>query len=82
MKNLNDIDSIRDLSNEKLSSYLDSRVKESQKINKKNVIREWRDNYPFAKRTYPWRTFIKIGSDGVSIGNENQKFSNRVLDFK
>ena len=39
MKNLNDIDSIRDLSNEKLSSYLDSRVKESQKINKKNVIR-------------------------------------------
>jgi len=38
-------------------------------------------NYSFAKRSYPWKTYIRINSDGVFIGNKNQPFSNRVLDF-
>jgi len=78
MKNPIDIQNLNKI---ELGSYLDSKIKESEKITKKNAINEWRDNYSFAKRSYPWKTYIRINSDGVFIGNKNQPFSNRVLDF-
>lgn len=64
---------------------LDSlRIARDRETNRKAIKlakTEWRNEYEFSKRSYPWTTIFKIDADNIWKGKNCEQFSNRIIEF-